>query len=72
MSDEYYPVEAETESVSRIWYLVPFFFGIIGGLIAYVGTRDRDKDIAGKLLIFGILWNLVWLVISWWVYVNAL
>lgn len=27
---------------SDLWYLVPFFFGIIGGLIAYVAVKDED------------------------------
>jgi hypothetical protein len=63
----------ESESVamekpSAFWYLVPFFFAILGGVVAYVGTKDRDKGMANRLLIFGILWSvfepiLVYLII---------
>jgi len=56
------------EKPTALWYLVPFFFAILGGIVAYVGTRDRDKKMAETLLIFGILWSiflpiLVWIVI---------
>lgn len=50
---------------SNLWYLVPFFFGIIGGLIGYVGTKDEDRDMAFNLLIFGIFWSLVLAFIAW-------
>ncbi len=47
------------EYVTDLWYLVPFLFGIIGGLVGYVGVRDRDQDKADKLLGFGIAWNII-------------
>ncbi len=50
---------------STAWYLVPFFFGLIGGLIGYIGTKDRDEDIAFGLLIFGIIWTLLLGAITW-------
>ena len=50
---------------SNLWYLVPFFFGIIGGLIGYVGTKDDDKELATNLLVFGIFVSLVSAFIAW-------
>jgi len=53
--------ESETVVVERpsaFWYLVPFFFAVLGGVVAYVGTKDRDKGMANRLLIFGILWSI--------------
>jgi len=47
------------ERPTALWYLVPFFFGIIGGIVAYVGTKNDDKEMADGLLIFGIVWSLV-------------
>jgi hypothetical protein len=44
---------------TALWYLVPFLFGIIGGLIAYVGVKDEDVDMANSLLLFGALWSVV-------------
>jgi RNA polymerase subunit RPABC4/transcription elongation factor Spt4 len=59
------------ELPSRTWYLVPFLFGFIGGLIAYVGTRDRDKDMATKLFLFGLIWNIVlFFIVGWYSWLN--
>jgi hypothetical protein len=46
-------------SVSNIWYLVPFFFGVIGGLIAWIANRYEDRKKADNLLIFGIIWSII-------------
>jgi hypothetical protein len=51
------------EPVSGAWYLVPFFFGFIGGIIAWAVTKDRDPNRARNLLIFGIVWSIVWVVV---------
>jgi hypothetical protein len=59
--DEYYSVEKP----STAWYLVPFLFGIIGGIIGYVGTKDRDEDMALGLLVFGIIWSFILVFIGW-------
>jgi len=45
--------------VSKAWYLVPLFFGILGGIIGYFAVKSRDKKTAKNLLIFGILWTIV-------------
>ena len=50
---------------SGAWYLVPFLFGLIGGIIGYVGTKDRDEDMAFGLLVFGIIWSFVLVFIGW-------
>ena len=45
--------------VSDWWYLVPLFFGVLGGLIAYVAIKDTDSDKATNCLVFGILWSII-------------
>ena len=47
---------------TALWYLVPLFFGLIGGIIAYVGTKDEDQAMADSLLAFGIIWTIVLIV----------
>jgi hypothetical protein len=74
ISHEYAPAETIAAGLpSRAWYLIPFLFGIIGGLIAYVGTRDRDKDMATKLLLFSLIWSIVlFLIVGWYAWLNPL
>jgi len=40
-------------SETKLWYLVPLFFGLLGGIISYIGLRDRDDDMAYLCLSFG-------------------
>ena len=40
---------------SRWWYLVPIFFGLIGGIIAYFAIRRDDPQKAKKCLWVGII-----------------
>ena len=51
------------QGVSAAWYLVPLFFGIIGGIVAWAVTKDRDPKRATNLLIFGLVWTLVPVII---------
>jgi hypothetical protein len=60
-TDEFEEVNPATKP-TVLWYLVPFFFGLIGGIIAYVGTKDEDEQMAYNLLLFGIIWTIVLIV----------
>jgi len=35
-------IEEAFESPSLMWYLVPFFFGLLGGIVGYVAVKDSD------------------------------
>jgi len=52
------------EKVSSAWYLVPLFFGIIGGLIAWFVNKDRDPKKARNFLIFGFVLTAIWVIIG--------
>jgi len=43
---------------SALWWLVPFSFGVIGGILAYVATKQDDPYMADDLLWFGIIWPI--------------
>lgn len=50
--------ESYSESINRptkAWYLVPIFFGIMGGLVMYLVLKDEDKRMAKKGLVLGII-----------------
>jgi hypothetical protein len=53
------------EKPTILWYLVPFFFSILGGIIAYVGVKNDDEGMAGNLLVFGIIMFVIDLFILW-------
>lgn len=50
MSDSF----GETKKVSSAWYLVPIFFGIIGGIIAWLIIKDDDQKKAKNCLMIGL------------------
>ncbi|VVB68683.1 zinc-ribbon domain protein [uncultured archaeon] len=47
------------EKVSSLWYLVPLFFGFIGGIVAWAVNKDRNAPKARNMLIFGIIWTII-------------
>jgi len=51
--------DIEISGPGILWYLIPLFFGILGGIVAYIGVKDDDKEMANNLLIFGIVWTIV-------------
>jgi archaellum component FlaF (FlaF/FlaG flagellin family) len=50
---------------SKLYYLLPIFLGILGGVAAYLLVKDRDKKFAKKLLIVGIIMTVVFIVIRY-------
>lgn len=59
------PKLALTEKPTSLWYLVSFFFGILGGIVGYVAVKDEDKEMADSLLIFGIVWTIILALLYW-------
>ena len=51
--------EAPTKRRSRLWYLLPIFLHIIGGLIAYFVLKGSDHVIAKNSLWLGIILSAV-------------
>jgi hypothetical protein len=60
--DEFEEEVSSATKPTALWYLIPFFFGLVGGIIAYVGTKDEDEEMAYSLLLFGIIWTIVLIV----------
>ena len=52
-------MEEVIEGPSFLWYLVPFLFGILGGIVGYVAVKDKDENMAFGLLLFGIFWTVI-------------
>jgi FtsH-binding integral membrane protein len=49
---------------SNWWYLLPIFFGIIGGIIAYFAIRKDDRTKAKKCLYLGLILLAVGIIID--------
>jgi hypothetical protein len=50
-----------------LWLFLPLLFGILGGVIAYVGVKNYDKRRALNLLLLGIATTVIGTVIAiWW------
>lgn len=52
------------EKVSSWWYILPIFFGLIGGLIAWIVNKEHDLKKARNFLIVGIVISLTWMMLS--------
>jgi hypothetical protein len=51
------------QKISKAWWVVPLFLGILGGIIAWLANKERNPKTARNLLIFGIVWAIFWVII---------
>ena len=49
--------------VTSTWWLLPILFSWLGGIIAYFCVRDRDRRMAKRMLIVGIILTVIPLVV---------
>jgi len=56
---------SENKNRSGLWYLLPIFVGIIGGVIAYFVIKDDDPSKAKNCLWLGIILTVIDVVIGW-------
>ncbi len=54
----------ERRKRSAAWYLLPIFFGIIGGIIGYFAVRHDDPSLAKRLIYVGIGMLVAGIIIS--------
>jgi CHASE2 domain-containing sensor protein len=51
-----------TEKPSGVWYLLPLFFALLGGIVGYVAVKDRDASMANGLLLLGVVVTVILLI----------
>ena len=49
---------------SRWWFLLPIFFDIVGGVIAYFVLREDDKRLAKNCFWLGIILSVIGIIIG--------
>jgi RsiW-degrading membrane proteinase PrsW (M82 family) len=52
----------ERKNPSKAWYLLPIFFGILGGLVMYFIVRDDNKQMAKNGLILSVILTMVGII----------
>jgi uncharacterized membrane protein len=50
--------EDKESSISSLWYLLPWFAGFVGGLIAWLCVHNRNPKEARVLLIGGVIMTI--------------
>jgi hypothetical protein len=71
-SREFEDLADKGEQPTSLWYVVPILFGIIGGIVAYVGTKDEDREMADRLLALGIVCTVVLIFVYWYIVASIL
>ena len=62
-SSHQYPYERPVRPVSGAWWLLPIFFGLLGGLIAWFVNRRADPRTARMMLLVGIAISVVLIIL---------
>jgi FtsH-binding integral membrane protein len=52
------------KSRSNAWFLLPIFFGIIGGVIAFIVLRKDDLRKARNCLYLGIVFMIIGIIVN--------
>jgi len=52
------------KSRSNVWFLLPIFFGIIGGIIAFFVLRHDDPRKARNCLYLGIIFMIIGIIVN--------
>ena len=51
-------------SRSNAWFLLPIFFGVIGGIIAFFVLRQDDPQKARNCLYLGIIFMIIGIIVN--------
>ncbi|MGI0022964.1 MAG: hypothetical protein ACRD9Q_08905 [Nitrososphaeraceae archaeon] len=53
------PKETKNIEPPKLWYLIPIFMGVIGGLIMYLILKDQNEKMAKNGLYLGIILTVI-------------
>jgi prolipoprotein diacylglyceryltransferase len=55
--------EQQKNRGSNIWYLLPIFFGFLGGMAMFFVLKDEDRQLAKNGVKVGAILTIAWVVI---------
>ena len=55
--------EQQKNRGSNIWYLLPIFFGFVGGMAMFFVLKDEDRQLAKNGVKVGSILTIAWVVI---------
>ena len=64
------PFEKRYKKRPYLWYLLPLFLGIVGGVIAYLIIKKNEPQTGKYCLIIGGVVTVVGIVLNWMNFVN--
>ena len=55
--------EQQKNRGSRMWYLLPIFFGFLGGMAMFFVLKDEDRQLAKNGVKVGAILTIVWVFV---------
>ena len=55
--------EQQKNRGSAIWYLLPIFFGFLGGMAMFFVLKDEDRQLAKNGVKLGAILTIVWVFV---------
>ena len=55
--------EQQKKRGSRTWYLLPIFFGLVGGMAMFFVLKDEDRQLAKNGVKLGAILTIVWVFV---------
>jgi hypothetical protein len=49
---------------SKVWYLLPLLFGLLGGIIGWYLIKKQDKGKAKLLIIIGFIPMIIYIILT--------
>ena len=58
---------------SKLWYLMPVFFGFLGGVIGYVAVKNEDRYMAKIVFWLGVAFTFFYVIAAWyyWTWIHT-
>lgn len=65
-----HPHSTTYNELSKVWYLIPIFFGLLGAIISYSLIKDKDRDMANNILVIGVFFLFINIIFYWWTWMQ--